>query len=71
MIYNPIFEEEKERKNELKQLKKEIKRRARHDSMKETIDRVYHLLQKKPILTIATLFHPLASLVKSVRTKEV
>lgn len=59
MIYNPIFEEEKEKKIEFKQLKKEIKNRARKESMKQVVDRVYHLLQKKPILTIAALFHPI------------
>ena len=64
MIYNPIFEEEKEKKLEFKQLKKEIKHRARKESMKQTIDRLYHLLQKKPILTIAALFHPIVNLLK-------
>ena len=61
MIYNPIFEEEKEKKLEFKQLKKEIKHRARKESMKQTIDRVYNLLQKKPILTIAAFFHPVVN----------
>ena len=64
MIYNPIFEEEKEKKIEFKQLKKEIKHRARKEGMKQTIDRLYHLLQKKPILTIAALFHPIVNLFK-------
>ena len=59
MIYNPIFEEEKEKKPQFKHLKKEIKHRAHKEGMKNTIDRLYNLLQKKPILTIATLFHPL------------
>ncbi len=64
MIYNPIFEEEKEKKLQFKQLKKEIKHRAHKESMKQTIDRVYNLLQKKPILTIAALFHPIINLFK-------
>ena len=64
MIYNPIFEEEKEKKHEFKQLKKEIKKRARQEGMKEMIDRVYRLLQKKPILTIAAIFHPIVDMVK-------
>lgn len=71
MVYNPIFEEEKERKLEFKQLKKEIKKRARKEDLRQTIDRVYKLLQKKPILTIANLFHPLVEMVRSARTREV
>ena len=70
MIYNPIFEEEKEKKLEFKQLKKEIKKRARHESMKQTIDRVYNLLQKKPILTIAALFHPIVNWFKLSKRNE-
>ena len=70
MIYNPIFEEEKEKKLEFKQLKKEIKHRARKESMKQTIDRVYNLLQKKPILTIAALFHPVVNLFKLSKNSE-
>ena len=70
MIYNPIFEEEKEKKLEFKQLKKEIKHRAHKESMKQTIDRVYNLLQKKPILTIAALFHPLANWFKFNKEEE-
>ncbi len=61
MIYNPIFEEEKEKKLEFKQLKKEIKNRARKENIKQVVNRVYHLLQKKPILTIAALFHPIVN----------
>lgn len=71
MVYNPIFEEEVERKSQLKQLKKEIKKRARHESMKQVIDRVFHLLQRKPILTIAHLLNPLFNMVKTVKAKEV
>ncbi len=70
MIYNPIFEEEKEKKSEFKQLKKEIKKRARHENMKQVIDRVYHLLQKKPGLTIAALFHPIVNLFKLPKSNE-
>ncbi len=70
MIYNPIFEEEKEKKIEFKQLKKEIKNRARKEGMKQTIDRVYNLLQKKPILTIAALFHPIVSWLKFSKRNE-
>ncbi len=70
MIYNPIFEEEKEKKLEFKQLKKEIKHRARKEGMKQTIDRVYNLLQKKPILTIAALFHPIANWFKLSKQNE-
>ena len=70
MIYNPIFEEEKEKKLEFKQLKKEIKHRARKESMKQTIDRVYNLLQKKPILTIAALFHPVVNWFKFSKNSE-
>ena len=70
MIYNPIFEEEKEKKSEFKQLKKEIKHRARKESIKQTIDRLYNLLQKKPILTIAALFHPIVSLFRFSKRDE-
>ena len=56
MIYNPIFEEELEIKSEFKELKKEIKSRARKESIKSAIDRVYNLLQKKPILTLQAMF---------------
>ena len=38
--------------------------------MKQTIDRIYNLLQKKPILTIAALFHPIASLLKLPKRDE-
>lgn len=71
MIYNPIFEEEKEKKQEFKQLKKEIKKRARKETMKQVLDRVYSLLQKKPILTIAAIFHPLVEMVKTTKAKHV
>lgn len=71
MVYNPIFEEEVERKKELKQLKKEIKSRARKENIRQVIERVYHLLQKKPILTLASLFHPLINMINTVRAKEV
>ena len=71
MVYNPIFEEEVERKQELKQLKKEIKKRVRTENMKQVIDRVFHLLQRKPILTLAHFFHPLLDMVKTLKTKEV
>lgn len=64
MIYNPIFEEEKEKKLQFKQLKKEIKTRARKENIKQVIDRVYHLLQKKPILTIVALLHPITNIFK-------
>ena len=47
MIYNPIFEEEKEKKLQFKQLKKEIKHRAHKEGIKNTIDRLYNLMQKK------------------------
>ena len=68
MIYNPIFEEELDKKIQFKQLKKEIKKRARHASIRQTMDRVYNLLQRKPILTIAALFHPVVDLIKTSRT---
>lgn len=70
MIYNPIFEEEKEKKIQFKELKKEIKSRAHKEGMKQTIDRLYHLLQKKPVLTIAALFHPLVNLFKFSKNNE-
>ena len=65
MVYNPIFEEEKEKRLEFRQLKKEIKKRAHKETIKQTIDRIYHLLQKKPVLTVAALFHPLINLFKA------
>ena len=58
MIYNPIFEEEVERKNELKQLKKEIKKRARRETIGSVISRVYNLLTRKPPLVLADMFNP-------------
>ncbi len=71
MIYNPIFEEESGRKVELKQLKKEIKSRARKESVNQVINRVYNLLKRKPMLTITSLIHPIVDLVKTARAKEV
>ncbi len=71
MIYNPIFEEEAGRKVELKQLKKEIKSRARKESVNQVINRVYNLLKRKPMLTITSLIHPIVDLVKTARAKEV
>lgn len=56
MIYNPIFEEELEKKSEFKELKKEITSRARKESVKSAISRVYELLQKKPLLTLQAMF---------------
>ena len=50
MVYNPIFEEEKERKLQFKQLKKEIKTRAQKETIKQVIERVYKLLKRKPLL---------------------
>ena len=70
MIYNPIFEEEKGKKLEFKQLKKEIKHRARKESMKQVMDRVYHLLQKKPVLTLTALLHPIVNLFKFTKKNE-
>ena len=70
MIYNPIFEEEADKKLQFKQLKKEIKKRAHKEGMKQTIDRLYNLLQKKPILTIAALFHPLVHWFKFSKRNE-
>ncbi len=69
MIYNPIFEEEKERKTELKVLKKEIKNRARKEEINKVLSRVFHLLQRKPILTLSAIFHPIAEMVKTGRAK--
>lgn len=71
MVYNPIFEEEVERKKELKQLKKEIKHRARSENIAQVINRVYNLLKSKPILTIYALLHPVLDLIKTTRAKEV
>ena len=68
MIYNPIFEEEKEKKVEFKQLKKEIKKRARKEGMKSVMSRIYNLLQGKPVLSF--ILHPISDLIKTVRTKE-
>lgn len=71
MVYNPIFEEEMERKVELKKLKKDIKKRARKETINHLIRRVYKLLRRKPILTITSLFHPLTELLKTTKAKEV
>ena len=71
MVYNPIFEEEAERKTEFKKLKKEIKNRARKENIGMVINRVYNLLKRKPILTLATLFHPLIEMVRTSRAKVV
>ncbi|GEM_PF-3506135 len=71
MIYNPIFEEEAERKTEFKKLKKEIKKRARKENISTVINRVYNLLKRKPILTLATLFQPLIEMVRTRRAKVV
>ena len=69
MVYNPIFEEEREKRLQFKQLRKEIKKRARKENIRQVIDRVYHLLQRKPMLTLATLFHPLWQYFKSQRSQ--
>lgn len=53
MIYNPIFEEEIERKKELGSLKKELKVRATLDSIKSAINNVYRLFQKKSADSLA------------------
>lgn len=66
MVYNPIFEEEIESKKDLRILAKDIKKRARKDSMKNVINRVYNLLQKKPL---STIFQPFMDLVKTSKTK--
>ena len=71
MVYNPIFEEEKERKTEFKELKKEIQKRARQEEISKMMTRVFHLLQKKPILTLSAIFHPIAEMVKIGKAKQV
>lgn len=71
MVYNPIFEEEAERKTELKKLKKEIKKRARKENINTVITRVYNLLKRKPILTLAALLQPLLDMVRARRAKVV
>ena len=70
MIYNPIFEEEVERKVELKQLKKEIKKRVRQENINQVVTRVYNLLKRKPVLTIAAFFHPLTNMFKLSKDEE-
>lgn len=67
MIYNPIFEEEIERKTEFKQLRKAIKRRARKETISSVISRVYNLLTRKPILTLVSLFNSSENLVKTLK----
>ena len=47
MIYNPIFEEEKEL--EFKSLKRDIQRRAYKEGIKQLFGRVYNVLTLKPI----------------------
>ncbi len=69
MVYNPIFEEEKERKLELKELKQEIKKRARQEEINKVMARVFHLLQKKPVLTLSAIFHPIAEMVKAGKSR--
>ena len=71
MVYNPIFEEEKEKKLQFKQLKKEIKKRARKQKVNTVIDRVYNLLHKKPMSMFLNIFEPVISAIKPTRTKEV
>ena len=71
MVYNPIFEEEIERKKEFKQLRKEIKSRHRHETVRQIMDRVYNLLKKKPVLTLVALFHPLVDMFRTIRAKQV
>ena len=58
MVYNPIFEEEKEKRLQFKKLKKEIKHRARKENLRGVIDRVYKLMQRKPLLTLNMLLQP-------------
>lgn len=67
MIYNPIFEEEIEKKTEFKQLRKAIKRRARKETISSVISRVYNLLTRKPILTLVSLFNSSENLVKTLK----
>ena len=70
MIYNPIFEEEKEKKIQFKQLKHEIKKRAREETVSELMNRVYNLLKRKPILTITHLLNPLINVFKFSKEEE-
>lgn len=51
MIYNPIFEEEAEKKEEFSDLKKAIRKRAQKEQIKRAFNRVYNLLRKDPIST--------------------
>lgn len=55
MIYNPIFEEEIESKESLKDLKKDIKNRARKEYLKRTFSRVYRMFQDKNSVISKTL----------------
>ena len=70
MIYNPIFEEEKERKLQFKQLKKEIKKRAHKENINEIMSRVYNLLKRKPILTMTALLHPITNLFRISKAED-
>ena len=53
MIYNPIFEEEIESKHNLKDLKKDIEKRARSEYIRRTFNRVFRLFQGKSVSTLA------------------
>ncbi|MDD9899141.1 MAG: hypothetical protein OXU45_09115 [Candidatus Melainabacteria bacterium] len=55
MTYNPIFEEEMGREQELKDLRLAIKKRAGTDSVMDLVDRCTNFVKSHPILTTIAL----------------
>lgn len=55
MVYNPIFEEEITRDQELLELKKAIKIRASKEQLQEVVGKAQSFVKKHPIFTTLAL----------------
>ena len=55
MLYNPIFEEENLREQELLDLKKAIKTRASNEQIKEVYQKTQRFIKSHPIFTTLAL----------------
>lgn len=55
MVYNPIFEEEISRDQELLELKKAIKLRASKEQLGDVCDKAQNFVKKHPIFTTLAL----------------
>jgi hypothetical protein len=55
MVYNPIFEEEISRDQELSELKKAIKLRASKEQLEDVYDKAQNFVKSHPIFTTLAL----------------